>query len=37
VLTDAGNAAALATYRRAGADDPEPAVMLEWEFGPDPL
>jgi len=32
VLTDDDNAAALATYRAAGAGDPEPTVMLTWTF-----
>lgn len=32
VLTDHDNAAALATYRAAGADEPDPQVLLEWTF-----
>ena len=32
VCTDPDNAAALATYRAAGAAPPEPFVMLEWSF-----
>jgi ribosomal protein S18 acetylase RimI-like enzyme len=32
VLTDFDNDAALATYRRGGADDTEPTVMLSWTF-----
>jgi ribosomal protein S18 acetylase RimI-like enzyme len=32
VLTDADNAAALATYRRAGAGAPANQVMLEWNI-----
>jgi ribosomal protein S18 acetylase RimI-like enzyme len=32
VLTDADNAAALAAYRAAGAGEPEPQVMLSWDF-----
>jgi ribosomal protein S18 acetylase RimI-like enzyme len=32
VLTDAGNAAALAAYRSAGGGEPEPNVMLTWTF-----
>lgn len=32
VLTDADNAAALATYRAAGAGQAEPSVMLSWTF-----
>ncbi len=32
VLTDDFNAAALATYRGAGADAPEPTVLLNWDF-----
>ena len=35
VLTDADNAAAVATYTGAGAGPPDPQVMLEWRFGPD--
>ena len=35
VLTDADNDAALATYTRAGAGQPEPQVMIEWRFWPD--
>ncbi len=30
VLTDDDNAAALATYRSAGAGEPSPHVMLDW-------
>jgi ribosomal protein S18 acetylase RimI-like enzyme len=33
VLTDADNAAAIATYRRAGASVPSEQLMLEWRFG----
>ncbi len=32
VLTDHDNEAALATYRAAGAGDPDPQVLLEWTF-----
>jgi hypothetical protein len=32
VATDAGNDAALATYRAAGAEPPEPCVTLTWTF-----
>jgi aminoglycoside 3-N-acetyltransferase I len=32
VGTEPGNAAALATYRAAGASPPEPFVTLEWVF-----
>jgi ribosomal protein S18 acetylase RimI-like enzyme len=32
VLTDDDNVAALATYRAAGAGEPEPQVMLSWTF-----
>jgi ribosomal protein S18 acetylase RimI-like enzyme len=32
VLTDRDNAAGLATYRAAGADEDEDAVMLSWSF-----
>jgi ribosomal protein S18 acetylase RimI-like enzyme len=32
VLTDAGNAAALAAYQAAGAGAPEEQVMLSWTF-----
>jgi ribosomal protein S18 acetylase RimI-like enzyme len=32
VLTDDDNAAALATYKSAGAGDPSPQVMLDWDF-----
>jgi len=32
VLTDADNAAALATYARAGANDREDTVMFSWRF-----
>ena len=32
VLTDHDNDAALATYRAAGAGDPDPQVMLDWTF-----
>jgi hypothetical protein len=34
VLTDADNAAALATYRAAGADESKSQVMLDWDFAP---
>jgi aminoglycoside 3-N-acetyltransferase I len=34
VGTEADNAAALATYRAAGADRPEPCVILSWIFDP---
>jgi ribosomal protein S18 acetylase RimI-like enzyme len=34
VLTDADNEAALAAYRAAGAGEPQPQVMLDWDFGP---
>ena len=35
VLTDAANAAALATYERAGANrEGDPQVMLSWRFSP---
>ena len=33
VGTEPDNAAALATYRAAGASSPEPFVTLEWVFG----
>jgi ribosomal protein S18 acetylase RimI-like enzyme len=33
VATEHDNAAALATYRSAGAEPPEPAVTLAWTFG----
>ena len=33
VLTDHDNAAALGTYRAAGADEESPHVMLTWTFG----
>jgi ribosomal protein S18 acetylase RimI-like enzyme len=33
VGTESGNAAALATYRAAGAAEPEPCVTLAWTFG----
>jgi ribosomal protein S18 acetylase RimI-like enzyme len=32
VFTDEDNAAALATYRSAGARDPSQQVMLDWDF-----
>jgi ribosomal protein S18 acetylase RimI-like enzyme len=32
VLTEPGNAPALATYRSAGADAADDAVVLEWRF-----
>ena len=32
VLTDDDNAAALATYRSAGARDPSRQLMLDWDF-----
>jgi ribosomal protein S18 acetylase RimI-like enzyme len=32
VLTDADNEAALATYRSAGAGEPDAQVLLEWTF-----
>ena len=32
VLTEATNAAALRTYRSAGADGSDGAVVLEWRF-----
>ena len=32
VLTDHDNDAALATYRGAGAGEPDPQVLLEWTF-----
>ena len=32
VLADADNDAALATYRKAGANEPTPHVMLEWHL-----
>lgn len=32
VLTDPDNVAALATYRRSGADVEETSVVLEWRF-----
>ena len=32
VGTEPDNAAALATYRRAGSDPPEPCVTLSWTF-----
>ena len=34
VSTDTDNAAALATYRAAGAAPPEPCVTLEWALDP---
>jgi ribosomal protein S18 acetylase RimI-like enzyme len=34
VGTEPNNAAALATYRAAGASPPEPLVTLEWVFAP---
>jgi aminoglycoside 3-N-acetyltransferase I len=36
VATEADNAAALATYRSAGAAPPEASVTLTWEFEPRP-
>ena len=33
VATDEDNVAALATYRSAGAAEPEPCVTLAWTFG----
>ena len=35
VLTDADNEAALRTYRRGGATQESPHVMLTWSFSPD--
>jgi len=35
VLTDDDNAAALSTYRRTGASDPESHVLLEWALSKD--
>jgi ribosomal protein S18 acetylase RimI-like enzyme len=35
VLTDAENAAALATYRRAGSGEPESHVLLSWDLSSD--
>ena len=35
VLTDAGNAAALAAYAACGAGQPAGQLMLTWELGPD--
>jgi ribosomal protein S18 acetylase RimI-like enzyme len=35
VGTEPGNAAALATYRAAGASPPEPFMSLEWRFDPE--
>ncbi len=32
VSTEADNIAALATYRSAGASDPDPGVILTWTF-----
>ena len=32
VLTDADNAAGVATYESAGAGDPSPQLMLTWHF-----
>jgi ribosomal protein S18 acetylase RimI-like enzyme len=32
VLTDAGNEAAVRTYRSAGGSDPDPQVVLDWTF-----
>jgi len=34
VGTEPDNAAALATYRAAGASPPEPFMSLEWRFDP---
>jgi [ribosomal protein S18]-alanine N-acetyltransferase len=34
VGTEADNTAAIATYRAAGAEPPEPCVTLAWEFDP---
>jgi ribosomal protein S18 acetylase RimI-like enzyme len=36
VGTEADNAAALATYRAAGAQPPESSVTLTWAFDPEP-
>jgi ribosomal protein S18 acetylase RimI-like enzyme len=36
VGTESDNAAALATYRSAGADPPEPGVTLTWSFDREP-
>ena len=36
VATEPDNAAALATYRAAGASDPEKAVVIDWTFGETP-
>ena len=33
VATEPDNHAALATYRAAGAAEPEPFMSLEWRFG----
>ncbi len=33
VATEPDNAAAIATYRAAGAAGPEAAVVLDWTFG----
>jgi ribosomal protein S18 acetylase RimI-like enzyme len=32
VATEPGNEAAIATYRAAGSDEPEPTVVLSWTF-----
>lgn len=32
VATEPDNAAAIATYRSAGASEPEPSVVLDWTF-----
>ena len=32
VLTDDDNAAAVATYRRAGGAEPDPQVLIDWTF-----
>jgi ribosomal protein S18 acetylase RimI-like enzyme len=36
VGVDPDNEAALATYRSAGAETPEPAVIITWSFAPEP-
>lgn len=35
VPTNRASAAAIATYRAAGADEPEPGVVLTWTFAPE--